>query len=51
MAVVGWDDEAVPPVAGLAIPFPILLGGVGGAALAAMGGAVVSVALFAVGGG
>ena len=51
VAVVGWDDEAVPPEAVLAVPFPILLDGVGGAALAAIGGAVVSVALFAVGGG
>ena len=51
MTVVGWDDEAVPPDAGLAIPLPTLTGGVSGAALAAVGGDVVSVALFAVGGG
>ena len=51
VAAWGWDDDAVPPVVGLAVPFPTLTGGVSGAALAAMGGAVVSVALFAVGGG
>ena len=51
VAALGWDDDAVPPDAGLAIPLPTLLGGVGGAALATTGGDVVSVALFAVGGG